>query len=602
VNHVIDGIISIDEGGMIQTFNPAAERLFGYSAEEVKSRNVAMLMPEPFHHEHDAYIAYYLRTAHAKIIGIGREVEGRRKDGSTFPMDLAVSEFYLDERRYFTGIVRDITERKRHELNLRIQRDIAGRLSLTSDLQSGLGSLLELATAIEGVDCGGVYLLDHDAGLVRLCAHRGLGDNFVKEVGVYSKESPQGQLVLAGQPVYIDRRVLDEGPIAGPAAEGLRSLAVIPLRHENEVLGCLNLASHQQDTISEQSRSLLELLGAQAAGAITRIRAEQALKASEERLRTLITGAPVVLVAADKGGTITFHDGKALRDIGWKGGEQVGKNVRDLFRNNPGLLSGVDRVLRGEEFSAIEVVEGATFETWYTPTRDAAGAVAGYIGVATNISERQRLERQLLEISEREQARIGQEIHDSLCQQLVSLAFDANILENQIGGRNRPESAAAKRLAKYLDASITEARRLARGLFPIRLEGEGISPAIEELLQNTADRFGMSCQFKVEPLRIASASVATNLYRIAQEALNNIVRHSRAKNVLLELRESDGHVELRVEDDGVGMPSGHPGTGSGMGLHIMDYRARIIGGSLRIESRPGGGSVISCLVPSAAAE
>jgi len=111
----------------------------------------------------------------------------------------------------------------------------------------------------------------------------------------------------------------------------------------------------------------------------------------------------------------------------------------------------------------------------------------------------------------------------------------------------------------------------------------------------------MSCQFKVEPLRIANATVATNLYRIAQEALNNIVKHSRAKNVLLELRECDGHVELRVEDDGVGMPAGRTETGSGMGLHIMDYRARIIGGSLRIEARPGGGTVISCLVPKAAA-
>lgn len=119
VNHVVDGIISIDEGGTITTFNPAAERLFGYTSSEVIGQNVKMLMPDPFHSEHDEYLAHYLRTGEAKIIGIGREVAGRRQDGSTFPMDLAVSEFSLGRRRFFTGIVRDITERKQLEQGLR---------------------------------------------------------------------------------------------------------------------------------------------------------------------------------------------------------------------------------------------------------------------------------------------------------------------------------------------------------------------------------------------------------------------------------------------------------------------------------------------------
>jgi PAS domain S-box-containing protein len=498
---------------------------------------------------------------------------------------------------YLMGIARDITEQKRHEFTLQIQRDVAARLSLTSNLETGLLSLLEIAATIEGIDSGGVYLLDQESGSLQLRVHRGLGADFIEAVKAYPPESPQGQLVAAGQAVYLDHSMLAQGILPLPAREGLRSLAAIPLRHENLVLGSLNLASHQLDSIPFESRSQLELLGAQAAGAIARIRAEQALKASETRIRALITGAPVVLFAVDKSGTVVVHDGQALKSIGWQPGQIVGMNVFEVFKHNPGVLTCVHRALQGEEFSAIEHIDGATFETWYSPSRDATGAVSGYIGVATNITERHRLEREILEISDREQARIGQEIHDGLCQQLVSLAFDANTLVGQLGHKHRPESAAAQRLAKYLDQSITETRRLARGLFPIRIAGDGLGPALEELLHNTGERFGLTCRFNVLPLYIPDSTVATNLYRIAQEAVNNVVKHSQARNVCLELKETDTHIELRVEDDGIGMPSSENDPPSGMGLHIMDYRARILGGSLQVLPGPVGGTIISCLVP-----
>lgn len=115
---VLDGIITIDGRGIIQSFNPAAERLFGYAAREVIGQNVKALMPESYHSEHDGYLEHYAETREARIIGIGREVIGKRRDGSTFSMELAVNEFEKGRGTGYVGIVHDITERKRAEAEL----------------------------------------------------------------------------------------------------------------------------------------------------------------------------------------------------------------------------------------------------------------------------------------------------------------------------------------------------------------------------------------------------------------------------------------------------------------------------------------------------
>ena len=133
----VEGIITIDERGIIESFNLAAERIFGYKANEVIGRNVSVLMPSPHREQHDTYLGNYLRTGHAKIIGIGREIVARRKNGTVFPMDLSVSEVQLADRRLFTGFIRDITGRKRLEKEI-LEISEREQRRIGQDLHDGL--------------------------------------------------------------------------------------------------------------------------------------------------------------------------------------------------------------------------------------------------------------------------------------------------------------------------------------------------------------------------------------------------------------------------------------------------------------------------------
>jgi PAS domain S-box-containing protein len=231
------------------------------------------------------------------------------------------------------------------------------------------------------------------------------------------------------------------------------------------------------------------------------------------------------------------------------------------------------------------------------PIRDSSGKVIRIVGIAEDVTDRRRLEREILEISDREQARIGQDLHDGLCQQLVSLGFDNHSLEQQLAARELPETAAAEKMGRVLDDAITEARALSRGLFPVQLEADGLSLALQQLAAGTCARTKINCRMECpQPVLVRDNAVATHLYRIAQEAVNNAVKHSRAGSILIQLKASHSRVELKVRDDGIGIPVA-PDSTRGMGLHIMNYRAQAIGGALNIEPAPKHGTIVSCSVP-----
>jgi len=480
---------------------------------------------------------------------------------------------------------------------LRAQRDVGLALSSTSDLHYALDRLLDIALQLEGIDCGGVYLLDPSTGELHLQAHRGLSDAFVRRVAHYRSDTTEVRLLKQKEILYVREDQIPRSLEVLWGSEGLRALAVAPVSHKGVVLGMLNLGSYRENEIPQKTRLGVEMIASHTAGAIARIRAEESWRRSEANLRTIIRNAPVALFAGDRESRITFQDGHALEEVGIKPGENVGRLAAEVYGRFPLIVENIRRAIAGEEFSAVHELGEKVWECHYTPTRNEQGQINGFLGVATNVTERFRLERQILEISDREQARIGQDVHDGLCQQLVSVAFDANSLERALAASGREDARLVRRIVTALDEAITESRRVSRGLCPVRLEREGLVPALKDLAEHAAGRLGRSCRCEANTeVEDCDTATATHLYRIAQEAVNNAMKHSEASDLSVRLMETEGWLDLTVEDNGKGIGARSKG-GCGMGLHTMEYRARSMGGTLQVFPRSPSGTVVRCRIP-----
>jgi signal transduction histidine kinase len=214
------------------------------------------------------------------------------------------------------------------------------------------------------------------------------------------------------------------------------------------------------------------------------------------------------------------------------------------------------------------------------------------------IQERTRLEKELLEISEREQRQIGHDLHDNLGQHLTATAFAGQVLNEQLESKSLPESVSARHLVKMVEEAILLARTFARGLHPVEITGEGLMDGFQELARNTSERFKVSCEFEcLEPVLLHDAESSTNLYRIAQEAITNAVKHGKARHISIGLEKINGTITLTVTDDGVGF-SENARNSQGMGLRIMAYRANMIGATFNIGRSPESGTRVTCKLPS----
>jgi signal transduction histidine kinase len=209
----------------------------------------------------------------------------------------------------------------------------------------------------------------------------------------------------------------------------------------------------------------------------------------------------------------------------------------------------------------------------------------------------EELKLELLQASEKEQRRIGQDLHDGLAPQLAGVNYAATFLGNELRAQGSPQVADVERICGMLSDAILLTRNLARGIFPVQMDGFGLSIALEDLARTTSTLTRIPVSFsETAEINIPNPEAAMHLYRIAQEAVSNAVEHGQARNIRIVLSKEGDGLNLTVADDGKGMSQARDGT-RGIGLHSMEYRSHAMGAELKIESGPNQGTVISCILP-----
>jgi PAS domain S-box-containing protein len=225
---------------------------------------------------------------------------------------------------------------------------------------------------------------------------------------------------------------------------------------------------------------------------------------------------------------------------------------------------------------------------------DGSGQTCNIIAAGVDITESKRLENTILDISAKERSRIGQDLHDGLGQDLTGISFMSKVLEQKLIEELRPEAAEAAKIVKLVNEAINKTRELSRGLLPVGSDAEGLMSELGRWVDEVSDRFGIACRFRCkDPIMIYSENVATHLYRIAQEAVNNAIKHGCPTHIDISLAQSVDGIRLSIKDDGVGLPENLQ-TSAGLGLQIMNYRAKMIGGTLQVERAPEGGTIVAC--------
>ncbi len=311
-----------------------------------------------------------------------------------------------------------------------------------------------------------------------------------------------------------------------------------------------------------------------------------------------------IVAITDAAGDITYANDKFCEISKYSRAELTGQNHRIInsgrhpkaFFCNLWSTIARGRVWHGEIQNRAKDGTFYWVDTTIVPFLNEGGKPTQYVSIRTDVTHRKRLEQELLNISEREQRKFGHDLHDGLGQRLTGLEMLSHALAEELKGRSPALASLADRLNRELRETVTQARLISHSLAPVQLHGDGLMRGLTGLAASTSRLPGVDCRFVCDPpVQVHDATVATHLYRMAQEAVNNALKHGRARKIRITLTDQRNGMELSVENNGLALAPDHRAT-TGMGLNVMRYRAETIGATLSIEPGKGKGVRVACVL------
>ena len=634
-----DAIIVRDNQDRVVYWNRGAEEMYGFSAKEALGKITHEL----------------LQTAHPENLeNIRKKLERNnrwsgelihiRKDGETITV---FSRWTLDRdvRGRPTSILEtntDVTAHKRAEQQQRAVYQFAQLQHMVTNVSEIHDASLD--AILSAMDCQRASILLFDEKKVmRFVAWRGLSERYRKAVEGHSPWKPDAK---SPKPVCINDVDIANIPKRLKSAirsEGIRAAAFIPLVSSQKLIGKFMTYYEAPHVFTDDELKLATTIATQLAQAIEHKRDEEALRESEERFRATVQQANAGMARYDIKGRVEFANSRFCKMLGYKESELIGKTVREITYSDDleKTMHAFEGVLRKGEPAEVEkrYIRKDGSLLWVNvsdaPERDAAGQPKSVVAVVIDITARKKaeaalqkskelleqlverrtealrianaelkgeierrkgLEGEILEISDREQQRLAQELHDGICQHLTAVAFMARSVGLRLKNHRVIEVKDIEKIAELVNNAATDTRNLSRALHRFDVDAAGLVEALEDLVDR--EMWRTPCRLEVKPsFHLDDDTVAAHLYRIAREAVINANKHAQARQIVVKLeRSGQRQMVLSVTDDGVGVQKARNGA-RGLGFHIMNYRAGLMGGQLKVESPEKGGTRVTCCLP-----
>jgi len=515
---------------------------------------------------------------------------------------------------------------KENERRLTALNQVSDILSQSLELEKVLDKATENVMDVMQVEAALIYLLDEEAGELSLAAHRGISQEFVREVGRFKLgEGFNGRVAETGEPLYIEDASEDPRLTKKVLAEeGIRSQLIVPLKSKGKVMGTLCLAARSQRQVLPEELELVTAIGNQVGVAIENAhlyehqrKVAELLRLSEDRYRQLFENAHDAIWLHDLQGSIVAANEALVRLSGYSLGELRDKKSSDLIAE--GCLDGIketeDLLQRGEamghlsEVTLIKKDKSEASVQLSTNPLFRNGQLVAFQHIARDVTEEKRMRenlsfylREFTKAQEEERNRIARELHDDTIQALVVLSRQLDNLASIGKGFSKDNRAVLEHLWQQTNSVIQDVRRLSQDLRPPMLDRLGLLPSLEWLASDVSRYSGIAIKPQVLGTeRRMPPEAELMLFRIAQEALRNMWRHSQATEAEIIVEFDVGRIRITVKDNGKGFDlpkSVGDLTRSGkLGLAGMQERVQLLGGNITLESKPGKGTSIIVEAP-----